>query len=91
LRIEKGERGDRREEVFINRKKKWEVINTSTSTDTVPKEPEAWIGFGMYKFNGSAKSLHFIFPLWVVDLVLLTAVGWWQASLGTWRGREARN
>lgn len=31
---------------------------------------------------------HSIFPLWVVDLLLLTAVGWWQASLGTWRGRE---
>jgi len=34
---------------------------------------------------------HSIFPLRVVDLVLLTAVGWWQAwqvPLGTWRGRE---
>lgn len=28
-----------------------------------------------------------MFPLWVVDLVLLTAVGWWQAALGTRRGR----
>jgi hypothetical protein len=89
LRIEKGEREDRREEeVFIKKK---EVGGHQHKYKYSTKEPEAWIGFGMYKFNGSAKTLHFIFPLWVVDLVLLTAVGWWQASLGTWRGREARN
>jgi hypothetical protein len=44
------------------------------------------------QFNGSANAspLHFS-PLRVVDLLLLTAVGWWQAweaPLGTWRGRE---